>query len=238
MAYNYQSLANIAKKVSTYLASKSKNAKIKTSRYNSTIKVVEIDDIIINIEDFLKSLSFPGSVSDLQPAEERSISGTYKAKLVTVNKSVPSAGLNKGDQFFILNVHTEKGSVKSKALAPNALGLDTVEYTSLATFDKAVLEGISKLKVPSDVQMAIIELYNDVKNTSKETSTVAQSTSTRAVFNIIKTQDRQAIGKDFGEVLSLRWYLSQSLSKGWKKFGFETGSNAALVDYYVIKEVK
>ena len=235
MAYNYQSLANIAKKVSTYLASKSKNAKIKTSRYNSTIKVVEIDDIIINIEDFLKSLSFPGSVSDLQPAEERSISGTYKAKLVTVNKSVPSAGLN---QFFILNVHTEKGSVKSKALAPNALGLDTVEYTSLATFDKAVLEGISKLKVPSDVQMAIIELYNDVKNTSKETSTVAQSTSTRAVFNIIKTQDRQAIGKDFGEVLSLRWYLSQSLSKGWKKFGFETGSNAALVDYYVIKEVK
>ena len=166
MAYNYQSLANIAKKVSTYLASKSKNAKIKTSRYNSTIKVVEIDDIIINIEDFLKSLSFPGSVSDLQPAEERSISGTYKEKLVTVNKSVPSAGLNKGDQFFILNVHTEKGSVKSKALAPNALGLDTVEYTSLATFDKAVLEGISKLKVPSDVQMAITELYNDVKKTS------------------------------------------------------------------------
>ena len=170
MAYNYQSLANIAKKVSTYLASKSKNAKIKTSRYNSTIKVVEIDDIIINIEDFLKSLSFPGSVSDLQPAEERSISGTYKAKLVTVNKSVPSAGLNKGDQFFILN------------------GVSMTEWVK--------------------------------------------------VFYNIKTQDRQAIGKDFGEVLSLRWYLSQSLSKGWKKFGFETGSNAALVDYYVIKEVK
>ena len=121
MAYNYQSLASIAKKVTTYLASKSKNAKIKTSRYNSIIKVVEVDDIIIDIKPFLDSLSFPGTVSDLQPADERAISGKYKAKLVTVNKPVPSAGLKIGDQFFILNVHTEKGSVKSKALAPSCL---------------------------------------------------------------------------------------------------------------------
>jgi hypothetical protein len=238
MAYNYQSLASIAKKVTTYLASKSKNAKIKTSRYNSTIKVVEIDDIIIDIKPFLDSLTFPGTVSDLQPADEKAISGTYKAKLVTVNKPVPSAGLKVGDQFFILNVHTEKGSVKSKALAPSALGLDQKEYTSLDTFDKAVLEGISKLKVPSDVQMAITELYNDVKKTSSETSTVAQSTSTRNIFSNIKSQDKQAIGKDFGEVLSLRWYLTQPYSKGWTRFGFESGSNAALVDYYVVKKVK
>ena len=237
MAYNYKSLADTAKKVTTYLAAKSKNAKIKTSRYNSTIKVVEIDDIIIDIKAFLGSLSFPGTISDLQPADERSISGTYKAKLVTVNKPVPSAGLKTGDQFFILNVHTEKGSVKSKALAPSALGLDQREYTSLDTFDRAVLEGISKLKVPSDIQMAIAELYSDVKKSNSKTDTVAQSTNTRNIFNNIKSQDRQAIGKDFGEVLSLRWYLTQPFSKGWKRFGFETGSNAALVDYYVVKEV-
>jgi len=237
MAYNYQSLANIAKKITTYLSSKGKNVKIKTSRYNSTIKVVEIDDIIIDLKAFLDSLSFPGTVSDLQPADERSISGTYKAKLVTVNKSVPSAGLNKGDQFFILNIHTEKGSVKSKALAPSALSLDLKEYTSLDTFDRAVLEGISKLKVPSDIQLAITELYNDVRKTSTETSTIAQSTNTRNVFNNLKPQDKQAVGKDFGEVLSLRWYLTQPYSKGWTRFGFESGSNAALVDYYVVKKV-
>lgn len=238
MAYNYQSMANIAKKVTTYLASKSKNAKIKSSRYNSTIKVVEIDDEIIDIEPFLVSLSFPGTVTDLQPADERTISGTYKAKLVTIDKPVPSVGVIKGDQFFILNVHTEKGSVKSKTLTPNALGLDRKEYTSLVTFDKAVLEGISKLKIPSDVQMAITGLYNDIRMVSNETSTVAQSTSTRNILSNIKSQDKQAIGKDFGEILSLRWYLTQPYSTDWARFGFATGSNAALVDYYVVKKVK
>ena len=237
MAYNYQSMANIARKVTTYLVSKGKNAKIKTSRYNSTIKVVEIDDIVIDIKSFLVSLSFSGTVTDLLPADERAISGTYKAKLVTIDKPVPSAGLIIGDQFFILNVHTEQGSVKAKALTPTALGLDRKEYTSLDTFDKAVFEGISKLKIPSDVQMAITGLYNDVRMVSNEASSVAQSTSTRSILSNIKSQDKQAIGKDFGEILSLRWYLTQPYSTHWTRFGFVSGSNAALVDYYVVKKV-
>ena len=50
-------------------------------------------------------------------------------------------------------------------------------------------------------------------------------------MELTKPQDRQAIGKDFGEVLSLRWYVSNY--KGWSEFGFSTVSNAPLVDYFI-----
>jgi hypothetical protein len=226
------------KKMVSYLVSKGKNAKIKSSRYNSSIKAVEIDDAIIDVASFLKKLTFPGLVSDLSPADERSISGTYKAKLVVVNKNFSIAGFSKGDSFYLLNVHTEKGSIKSKALAPNALGLDSAEYTNLDTFDRAVINGISKLKIPGDVQIAITELYRSVSKNSNKTDTIPYSISAKNAINSLKPQDKQAVGKDFGEVLSLRWYLTQPHSKGWTRFGFETGSNAALVDYYVYKKVK
>jgi hypothetical protein len=235
---NYGITLDATKNMVTYLVSKGKNAKVKTSRYNSTIKAVEVDDAVINIADFLKKLSFPGSITDLSPADERAISGTYKAKLVTVSKSIPIAKLAKGDKFYILNIHTEKGSVKSKALAPNALGLDLAEYTNLDAFDRAVKNGISKLDVPTDVQLAISELYKSVSKNNNKTDNVPYSTTARNAINNLKPQDKQAVGKDFGEILSLRWYLTQPHSKGWTKFGFETGSNAALVDYYVYKKVK
>lgn len=238
MAYNYPIMADTAKKMVTYLLAKGKSAKIKVARNNSNIKAVEVSDSVINVEDFLKSIAFPGVVTDLSSADIQSISGKYKAKLVEIKTPISSAKLTKGEKFFFLNTFTEKGSVKTKALAPRALGLDLAEYTNLNTFDSAVMNGISKLEVPTDVQLAISELYKSVSKNSNKTDTVLYSTTAKTAINNLKPQDKQAVGKDFGEILSLRWYLTQPYSKGWTKFGFETGSNAALVDYYVYKKVK
>ena len=238
MAYNYPVMAATAKKVVTYLIAKGKNAKVKVARYNSTIKAVEVNDTIINLEVLLKSLSFPGTITDLSSADEQSISGTYKAKLVEVIKPIPSASLTKGEKFFFLNTFTEKGSVKTKELTPNALGISVADYTTLDSFDRAVNAGILKLKIPTEVQLAISELYKSVSKNTTKTDTIIYSTTAKNALENLKPQDKQAIGKDFGEVLSLRWYLTQPHSKGWTKFGFETGSNAALVDYYVYKKVE
>jgi len=238
MAYNYIAMATTAKKMEKYLLAKGKIAKVKAARYNRVIKAVEINDIIINVEDFLKSISFPGEVTDLSSADIQSISGTYKAKLVEIVTSIPNANLTKGEKFFFLNTHTERGSVKTKALSPSELKLVLNDFTTLDSFDRAVNAGISNLKVPPTVQLAMLELYKSVSKNSTKTDTILFSTTTKNVLDNLKPNDRQAVGKDFGEVLSLRWYLTQPYSEGWTKFGFETGSNAALVDYYVYKKVK
>ena len=237
MAYDYPAMAATAQKVIKYLLAKGKIAKVKVARNNRVIKAVEIDDIIINLEDLLISLSFPGKVTDLSSADIQSISGKYKARLVEIVKPIQSAGLTKGEKFFFLNTFTEKGSVKTKALTPSELKLDSSDYTTLDSFDRAVNAGISNLKVPTEVQLAMLELFKNVSKNSTKTDTVLFSTTTKNALEKLKPDDRQAVGKDFGEVLSLRWYLTQPYSKGWTKFGFETGSNAALVDYYVYKKV-
>ena len=243
MAYNYPIMADTAKKMVTHLLAKGKSAKIKVARNNSSIKAVEVSDSIINVEDFFKSISFPAIVTDLSSSDIQSISGKYKAKLIEIKTPILSAKLAKGEKFFFLNTHTEKGSVKTKTLVPSALGLTLSEYTTLDSFDRAVAAGILRLKnpsekVPSEVQLAIEELYKSIVKNKTVTSTIPYTTTARNALEKLKPDDRQAIGKDFGEILSLRWYLTQPHSKGWTKFGFETGSNAALVDYYVYKKVK
>ena len=81
-------------------------------------------------------------------------------------------------------------------------------------------------------------ILKNVSNNSTKTDTIPFSSTTKDALEKLKPSDKQAIGKDFGEVLSLRWYLTQPYSEGWTRFGFETGSNAALVDYYVYRKVK
>ena len=239
MAYDYPAMAATAKKMEKYLLAKGKpTAKVKVARNNSAIKAVEINDTIMDLEALLKSLKFPGKVTDLSSADIQSISGKYKAKLVEVVNSIQSAGLTKGEKFFFLNTFTEQGSVKTKDLTPSELKLDSSDYTTLDSFDRAVNAGISNLNVPTEVQSAMFELFKNVSKNNTKTDTILFSATTKNALEKLKPNDRQAVGKDFGEVLSLRWYLTQPYSKGWTKFGFETGSNAALVDYYVYKKVK
>ena len=234
-AYKYGDMALTAKSIADFLKKKGIAASVKTSRYQTQIKSVEVA-FAGSLEDLLKQTSISAKLADISTTDEKAISGKYKAKLMTLGATV--AGCSKGSTCFILNTYTEKGSLKTKDLAPEKLDLAGAKgYTTLASFDKAVYTGIENLKVGSDIKNALTALYKSVADNKAKTDTVAFNAAAKKAMASVKPQDRQAIGKDFGEILSLRWYLTQDHSKGWTQFGFSVISNEALVDFYVNKVV-
>lgn len=230
MTYNFQNMALSAKKFSDFLKEKGVAAQVKTSRYQTQIKSVEVASAV-SIDVLLPSMDVEGKLSDLSPIEETAISGKYKAKLFKLSR--PIGGLASGETFFILNTFTEKGTIKTKDLAPDKLGLTSSKYKSLASFDKDVNDGIKNLKVPSEIKVALTELYANVASNKSDGDTILMSDKSKKALTIIKPQDKQAIGKDFGEILSLRWYLTQSFGKKFTSFYFSEISNEALVDFVV-----
>ena len=235
MAYQYEKMAETAKKVKALLEKKGQSAAIKTSRYQTQIKALEVA-YNGTLEQLIKSAGIAATIKDITPTEEKAISGKYKAKLVTISSA--SSGIARGETFFLLNTYTEKGTLKTKDLAPDKLGLTNASgYTSLASFDKAVYDGINKLKVGSDIKTTLVELYKSVAQNKAKTDDVLMNAAAKKAMTLVKPQDRQAIGKDFGEILSLRWYLTQPHGSGWVKFGFSVISNEALIDFYVDRKV-
>ena len=63
------------------------------------------------------------------------------------------------------------------------------------------------------------------------------SVAAKKSFASVKPQDKQAIGKDFGEILSMRWYVTQAFASTWQQCYFSEISNEALVDFVVTKKV-
>lgn len=233
MAYDYKKLADSAKKAADVLKGKGQIASIKISRYQKQIKAVEVS-FNGKLDDLLKAKGFKGKLSDLTAVEEKNISGKYKAKLFTVVSA--SNTLNKNDSFFIVNTFTEKGSIKTKYLAPDKLGLTSQSgaYVNVRNFDKAVIDGINYLTINEDIRYVLHQLYGDVVQfKSKNSDTIPFSSETKKLVSLLKSQDKQAIGKDFGEVLSLRWYITQSFAQPVERFGFTINSNNPLVDFYV-----
>lgn len=230
MDYNFLAMETAAKKLAVVLSDKGVDVKVKTSRYQKEIKAVEVASST-PLEDLIPALSIKAKLSDLTSVEEKAISGKYKAKLLTFN--APFEGISSGSSVFILNTFTEKGSVKTKDLAPEKLGLTKSRYANTESFDKAVFEGIAKLKVASEIKAALNALYEDVVANKTEGDNVPLSDKSKKVLSIVKQQDKQAIGKDFGEILSLRWYVTQSFGKKYTSFYFSEISNEALVDFVV-----
>ena len=233
--YDYEKMADTAKKIKTHLEKKGVSCTIKTSRYQTQIKAVEVA-YPDSLEKLLKAAGIIASLNDLTPTEEKAISGKYKAKLVKITTA--SGGVSKNESFFLVNTFTEKGTLKTKDLAPDKLGLTTASgYTTLASFDKAVYDGIEKLKVGSEIKTTLTQLYKSVADNKSKTDNVTMNAAAKKAMSSVKPQDRQAIGKDFGEILSLRWYLTQPHGAGWTKFGFSVISNEALIDFYVDRKV-
>jgi len=233
--YDYEKMAETAKKIKAHLEKKGISASIKTSRYQTQIKAVEVA-YSDSLDKLLKVTGLLATINDLTATEEKAISGKYKAKLIKITTA--SGGVTKGESFFLVNTYTEKGTLKTKDLAPDKLGLTTASgYTSLASFDKAVYDGIEKLKVGSDIKTALVQLYKSVADNKAKTDNVPMNAASKKAMTAVKPQDRQAIGKDFGEILSLRWYLTQPHGAGWTKFGFSVISNEALIDFYVDRKV-
>lgn len=235
MTWDYTKIANVAKKISEFLTKGGATAKIKISRYQSHIKAVEIS-YNGSLSSFFKLHSINVSVADLTPVEEKSISGKYKAKAITVNAAV--AGVAKGDIFFVVNTYTEKGSLKTKDLVPEKFGLTKAPYKTLAQLDNAVYAGIASNKtIPEDIRTALNELYKVVAENKTVKKLISFSPSLKIAMAQVKQQDKQAIGKDFGEVLSMRWYLSQPFGESFSEASFSTISNEALVDFVVLKKI-
>jgi len=233
--YDYEKMAETAKKIKAHLEKKGISSSIKTSRYQTQIKSVEVA-YPDSLEKLLKAAGIIASMGDLTPTEEKAISGKYKAKLVKITTA--SGGVSKNETFFLLNTYTEKGSLKTKDLAPDKLGLTTASgYSTLASFDKAVYDGIERLSVGSEIKTTLVQLYKSVADNKSKTDSVPMNAAAKKAMASVKPQDRQAIGKDFGEILSLRWYLTQPHGAGWTKFGFSVISNEALIDFYVDRKV-
>ena len=227
---DYTKLTATAKKIDVYLKGKQIKSSIKKSRYQTQINAVEVS-YPGSLDALLKEAKIVGTISDLTPTEEKSISGKYKAKLITIKTAVASCATK--EQFLIVNTFTEKGSLKTKDLAPDKLLLTDKKFKTLAEFDKAVYAGIKAVAVPNDVKDCIKTLYESVAANTTHRDNIPMNAAAKKAFKVIKQQDKQAIGKDFGEILSLRWYLTQNFAKGWTECYFSLESNAALVDYVI-----
>ena len=227
---DYEKLTATGKRIDVYLKSKQVKSSIKKSRYQTQINAVEVA-YPGSLDSLFKETGIKGKISDLTSTEEKSISGKYKAKLVTLTATV--AGCSPKEQFLIVNTFTEKGSLKTKDLAPDKLLLTDKRFKNLADFDKAVYAGIKAVAVPNDIKDCITSLYASVAANKTHRDSIPMNAEAKKLFKLIKQQDKAAIGKDFGEVLSLRWYLTQDFSKGWSECYFSLESNAALVDYVI-----
>lgn len=217
------SMADNAKIIVGYLKQAGIDSVVKISRYQTSIKAVEINSSI-PVEDLLKSVNIIATATDLTVEEERNISGRYKAKLVVLTKGISTLGT--GAKFFVVNTFSDRGTLKSKALAPDKLKLTSSTYKSLAVFDRAVEAGIDNLKVEADIKKAMTILYSQVKQNKNEFTP-----ELTILMKKIRPGDIQVIGKDYGEVLSLRWVLNQTR---WVAFGFSESLSAALIDFFVV----
>jgi hypothetical protein len=227
---DYEKLTATGKRIDVYLKAKQVKSSIKKSRYQTQINAVEVA-YPGSLDSLFKETGIKGKISDLTSTEEKSISGKYKAKLVTLTATV--AGCSPKEQFLIVNTFTEKGSLKTKDLAPDKLLLTDKRFKNLGDFDKAVYAGIKAVAVPNDIKDCIISLYASVAANKTHRDSIPMNAEAKRLFKLVKQQDKAAIGKDFGEVLSLRWYLTQDFSKGWSECYFSLESNAALVDYVI-----
>ena len=220
------SMAENAKVIVNYLKQLGIEASVKTSRYQTSIKAVEVS-VSVPIKDFLTAAKIGGSITDLTQEEERNISGRYKSKMITLTKSVST--LKKDAKFFLVNTFSDRGTLKSKALAPEKLGLTRSPFTSISVFDKAVVDGINNLKVDADIKHAMAILFDQVRQ--DKTDFPAALTT---LMDKIRPGDVQVIGKDYGEVLSLRWVLNRTPNA--IRFGFSESIQAALIDFFVVRK--
>ena len=229
-------MADAARKFVNHLNVQGVKAQVKSSRYQKDIKAVEVESSI-PVKDLFESLGIKAQIIDLTNTEEKAISGKYKAKLVKI-KSIINNVVNINDELFIVNTFTERGSIKTKQLAPEKIGITRNKYKSFKNFDNDVIKGIAVLQIEPNVKIAMKELYNSVVNTNSKSATVTMNEKAQRAMSTIKSQDKQAVGKDFGEVLSLRWYLNQLNENEIIEFYFSEISNEPLVDYSVVIKQK
>jgi hypothetical protein len=211
--------------------------KKKVSRYQSSYKALEVA-VSTDLKQFFKTYKFTVEIQDVSSEIQKIISGKYTPVIVRI-KSSPIETLD-GKEFYCVNTYTEKGSIKTKELSPSSLGL-SAKFTSVDMYDRTVESSVLGLKIDDPTKKFMLSLFNQAKE--GKVGSISYDSKTTAAYSLVKPQDRQSIGKDFGEVISLRWVVNQPEYQNFKYFYFQDNSNAPLIDYIVVmvfndKEVK
>ena len=176
------------------------------------------------------------AMADVKKGTKDSASGTYPTIKVTVTK--PTQNFKKGDFVLIVNqTGQENKTVTFKALTPVKLGI-AGDYKDLNSLVQATTRAVQKDKNLGKILTGLVT--DTAKNTpssksglsklrSGKTNVPLSKQTTQALGGISK-EDKNTIGKDFGEVLG-GIFLGKMV--GIKKsLNFPKG-NEPLVDFYI-----
>jgi len=176
------------------------------------------------------------TMADVKKGTKDSASGTYPTIKITVTKSTPS--FKKGEFVLIVNqTGQENKTVTFKSLTPVNLGI-AGEYKDLNSVVNATTKAVQKDKNLGKILTALVT--DTAKNTPTSKSGLSKlksgkvnvplSKQTTPLLSSISTQDKNTIGKDFGEILG-GIFLGKHV--GIKKgLDFPKG-NEPLVDFYL-----
>ena len=176
------------------------------------------------------------AMADVKMGSKDSASGSYPTIKVTVTK--PTQNFKKGDFVLIVNqTGQENKTVTFKALTPVKLGI-AGDYKDLNSLVQATTRAVQKDKNLGKILTGLVT--DTAKNTptsksglsklrSGKTNVPLSKQTTQALGGISK-EDKNTIGKDFGEVLG-GIFLGKMV--GIKKsLNFPKG-NEPLVDFYI-----
>lgn len=176
------------------------------------------------------------TMADVKKGTKDSASGTYPTIKITVTKSTPN--FKKGEFVLIVNqTGQENKTVTFKALTPVNLGI-AGEYKDLNSLVRATTNAVQKDKNLGKILTALVT--DTAKNTPVSKSGLSKlrsgkinvplSKTTTPLLSSISKQDKNTIGKDFGEILG-GIFLGKHV--GIKKgLNFPKG-NEPLVDFYI-----
>jgi hypothetical protein len=176
------------------------------------------------------------TMADVKKGTKDSASGTYPTIKITVTKATPS--FKKGESVLIVNqTGQENKTVTFKSLTPVNLGI-AGEYKDLNSVVNATTKAVQKDKNLGKILTALVT--DTAKNTPVSKSGLSKlksgkvnvplSKQTTPLLSSISTQDKNTIGKDFGEILG-GIFLGKHV--GIKKgLDFPKG-NEPLVDFYI-----
>lgn len=174
------------------------------------------------------------------------VNENYSKNIVFIDSKNNEWKLN---EFLTTNVTTIDRTLNNKDFTPQQLGLTYSSYKSISKFDSDVHHALSISKRPIEAVTFCKNLYNLVattRNTNKTIKTrymkfkidkveliIPYSKQITELKNSLYQKDINIIGKNFGEVLAMRWCLSRKKYYNYVGFNFSITANEPLVDAYI-----
>jgi hypothetical protein len=160
-----------------------------------------------------------------------SISGKYRNLVLILKKAIPGlAKIGDGCYLVVTASASGKGTLTTKQLTPNSLGVATGKEIGKGSFLKTIESAIDKNKtIPGSMREALKSVL--------EASSTPGGTVDNKALNGLSKEDLNTIGKDFGEISGALWYMMVH-DKSVTRIEFPTAANEPLVDYYAVSGTK